>query len=141
MHCFAPARCHRPLKAEAKLLSGPRYRIPVAADFAENLPAVEHGLALPSGVAVAVAAAAVGTAVVAFAKLADYPVPGDVGMCRRAAECTDYTWNHLPVKKERAPLFSATDAAFAIFAARMAFSSLRILPSDKYGLSARSRFF
>ena len=42
---------------------------------------------------------------------------------RPVAEYIGYTWYHLPVKKESAPLPSAADAAFASFAARMAFSS------------------
>jgi len=52
-----------------------------------------------------------------------YPAPDAAGRNRPAVECTGYTWIHLPVKKERAPLLSAADAAFASFAARMAFSS------------------
>lgn len=39
-----------------------------------------------------------------------------------------YTWLHLPVRKDRAPLLKAEDAREASFAARMAFSSFWTRP-------------
>ena len=43
--------------------------------------------------------------------------------CHPVGEYIGYTWNHLPVKKDRPALPRAAEATPAIFAARMAFSN------------------
>ena len=51
------------------------------------------------------------------------PVPVCGDSCRRAEGYIGYTWIHLPVRDCSAPLPKNAEAIFAIFAARMAFSS------------------
>lgn len=51
------------------------------------------------------------------------PVPVFGDSCHRAGEYSGYTWIHLPVRDCSAPLPKNAEAIFAIFAARMAFSS------------------
>lgn len=58
-------------------------------------------------------------------------VAADRGYCavcvnRRIGEYSGYTYNHLPNRNKDPELFRKDDATFAIFAARMARSSLEI---------------
>ena len=62
---------------------------------------------------------------------------GFSGMCRPVVEYIGYTCLHLPEKNGRLPP-SAVDATAAIFAARMARSSLEIRSQLRYGERALS---
>lgn len=52
------------------------------------------------------------------------PGPGSSDNFHRIGGCIGYTYNHLPVKSCSPPLPKKEEASRAIFAARMAFSSL-----------------
>lgn len=118
---FVHLRCHRPLRAEAAPQSDHRYQIPGEAGFEEIRQQVGDAsdLLVSAGEMTAVPDAA---AVVLAA-----PVPAPAHSCvdrsHRAVEYSGYTWIHLPVRKESAPLFNAAEAAFANLTARMARSS------------------
>ena len=61
------------------------------------------------------------------------------GRNRQIGGCTGYTWPYLPARSCRAPEFKNVEAIRAIFAARMAFSSLDIRSRLKYGPRAFRR--
>lgn len=67
---------------------------------------------------------------------AGVPAYGFFGMNRPAVGYNDYTWDHLPGLNWRPDLPRKADAIFAIFAARIAFSSLEIRSLLKYGVNA-----
>ena len=54
------------------------------------------------------------------------PVQNAFEMIRHFWGCIGYTFRHLPVRKDSAPLLNAVEATLASFAARMAFSSFSI---------------
>ena len=119
MRYFAPVHSHRPSKATAAQRTDPRYQTPGGANSAEILrPAAVDG-DLPAEAAVGERSSYQAPLVVSV------PDPGlnASGKNRLFVGYIGYTWNHLPVKKGRAPLPSIADAAFASFAARMAFSN------------------
>ena len=119
---FVRLRCHRPLRAEAVPRSDHRYQIPGGAGFEEIRQLAGDGLGLLGSVVETVVEV---DAAAAVALTASVPAPAHacVDKSHRAVEYSGYTWIHLPVRKESAPLFSAADATFASLAARMARSS------------------
>ena len=121
--CFAPVHSHQPSKAEEAPQSDLRYQTPGAGDSAENHQPAEAGLAGSAAVGGVEWEKTVGQAVVVWEDSVPYPESDAADRNRPAVEYSGYTRVHLPVKKESAPLPSAADAAFASFAARMAFSS------------------
>lgn len=118
---FVHLRCHRPLRAEAAPQSDHRYQIPGEAGFEEIRQQAGDGLGLLGTVGETVVE--VDAAAVALTAPVPAPAHSCVDRSHRAVEYSGYTWIHLPVRKESAPLFSAADATFASLAARMARSS------------------
>ena len=118
----APVHSPRPSAAEAAPHSDPRYRIPGEADSAEILQPAAPGF-VPAVVLVVWATGEVDCAAGFFAPFVPCQALDAADRSHPVAEYIGYTCFHLPVKKESAPLPSAADAAFASFAARMAFSS------------------
>ena len=118
---FVRLRCHRPLRAEAVPQSDHRYQIPGGAGFEEIRQQAGDGLGLLGSVGETVVE--VDAAAVALTASVPAPLHACVDKFHRVEGYSGYTWIHLPVRKESAPLFSAADATFASLAARMARSS------------------
>ena len=118
---FVRLRCHRPLREEAVPRSDHRYQIPGGVDSGESRQQASDA----SGLLGSVVETVVEVDAAAVALTASVPAPAHacVDKFHRAVEYSGYTWIHLPVRKESAPLFSAADATFASLAARMARSS------------------
>ena len=84
-----------------------------------------------AGAALAVPAVPQAGEAVGAGKPACFPGRPAVERSRHAGGYSGYTCAHLPVRKDNAPLLKAEDAKFASFAARMAFSSFWMRPSDR----------
>lgn len=97
------------------------------------LLAVDMFLA-PKQDAVVVFEAALGD--VAEVRVWESPERGSCGTSHPAAEYIGYTQYHLPGLNWKPELLKNTEAMFAIFAARMAFSSFEIRSRLRYGVNA-----